>query len=252
MSALVDHDIVWDWDEHKAAGKLGGDDFLTHRREPIEAPVAGRLSMAGSTASIRQADGWRTVLLELGELVGARSRDVAKGDVIAKAGKLWVHAHDLAPGAPATVHTRSRWIAPTKPAGGEGTPIQPDQAKEPTMIITKNVRKGVGEYYMFSTASTVSLSPELSTLNADDRRFWDGVAAELAREAGIVITEYDDTPNGGWFMRDQLALRVAGMPAGFPLTPDKPWHVGGGTAASIDYAALAKAVNDDAAARMAN
>lgn len=124
MTALIDHRIVWDFDEHKAAGKLGGDDFLTKRGEDVEAPVEGWLTMSGTTASIRQADNWRTVLLELGELVGARSRYVHVGDVIAHAGAMFVHAHDLAPGDPATKHTRSRWItSPLAPAGGDTTPV---------------------------------------------------------------------------------------------------------------------------------
>lgn len=132
MSSLISHRIAWDFDAHKAAGKLGGDDFLTYNGEKVEAPVSGWLTMSGSTAVIRQADGWRTVLLELGSLVGVRSREVVRGEEIARAGQMFVHAHDLAPGATSTQHTRSRWITASRPAGGNGSPITVDETSGTT------------------------------------------------------------------------------------------------------------------------
>lgn len=150
---LRDHRIAWDFPSHVEAGKRGGDDLLTFQGERIEAPVTGRLTMSGSTASIRQADSWRTVLLELGGLVGARSRDVVEGEIIATAGRLWVHAHELAPGDPATKHTRARWLPDLDPAGETGTPITPDETQESDMLILRTPQHGI---YTVSPGCVVS------------------------------------------------------------------------------------------------
>jgi hypothetical protein len=110
-------------------------------------------------------------------------------------------------------------------AGG-GTSII-GQEVEPILSITRIIRKGVGEFIMYTSPTTVSLTRELSTATPKDRAFEEGVAATIALATGLgdsyKIPTIDDSPNGGWYLRDQIAGRVAGMPTDFPLSPTNPY-----------------------------
>jgi hypothetical protein len=107
-------------------------------------------------------------------------------------------------------------------------PIKPIPRRNPKVLsITRITRKGVGEHLMFTSASHVSMTVELSTAKKEDREFWFRVARELANASGYgpdyLIPTIDDSNNGGWFMRNQIAHRIAGMPADFPLSPTRPY-----------------------------
>jgi len=104
--------------------------------------------------------------------------------------------------------------------------------EEDDMPVCRVWWEGHGEHYLFAFPTRVTLSPELSMLKGEKRAFWDRTAARL--NGGRVPDTLDCTPDGSWFMRDQFANLVAGMPMDFPLTPDTPYdalaHIGGGTA----------------------
>lgn len=108
-------------------------------------------------------------------------------------------------------------------------PIPPKRKVNTVLAIVRFYLKGVGEYIMYASASTVSLSPELSTLSPADRAFNLGIAVTIAKFAGLDIKTaddipyYDDTPNKGWYMFHQLAAVTAGMPATYPLATTNPY-----------------------------
>ncbi len=135
----------------------------------------------------------------------------------------------------------------TGTAGSNGTPIDNGGASAPrkkanTMEITHHVLAGVGEFYMFTSPTIVSLSPELSTLTADNRKFQGDVAIALAALTNQTIESYDDTPNKGWYIRNQLAARIAGMPSDFPLSPTNPYRASGSTPVVMDWSPLLAAI----------
>ncbi len=133
-------------------------------------------------------------------------------------------------------------------AGGgstSGSNTQPnaiiDVHQEDTdMRIIHSIRAGVGEYIVFASPTRVELSPELSTLPASERQFHINVAAA---QNGKTLDVWDETANGSWYQRDQLARTMAGMPADFPLSPTNPWErPTGGSGAVFDQAALVAAL----------
>lgn len=144
-------------------------------------------------------------------------------------------------------------------AGDEGSPIPPVRRFPKVLSITRVIRKGVGEHIMFASPTQVSLTRELSTAPKADRDFWFRVAGELARAAGYgenyTIPTFDDSPNGGWYVRDQIANRIAGMPAGFPLSEKNPYdplgRVQGGGGQPFDPAAILTAIAEVPAATRA-
>lgn len=95
------------------------------------------------------------------------------------------------------------------------------------LAIARILRSGVGEFYLFASPKQVSISRELSMLSPTDRAFEDGVMRSVASASGY-STGYtppllDDSPNGGWYLRNQVGFKVAGMPLNFPLSPTNPY-----------------------------
>jgi hypothetical protein len=125
-----------------------------------------------------------------------------------------------------TDHLGNHKIVLASFAGG-GTKIIEKEESEAMVSITRIVRKGVGEFIMYASPTTVSLTRELSTAKPEDRAFEEGIAATIARAAGLgdsyKIPLIDDSPNGAWYLRDRIAGRIAGMPNGFPLSPTNPY-----------------------------
>ena len=95
----------------------------------------------------------------------------------------------------------------------------------PVISVARIIRKGVGEHIMYASGAGVRLSVELSMLTATDRTFHIGVAksVRVAADLPAEIPTIDDTPNGGWYIRNQLAAAAAGMPADYPLSPSNPF-----------------------------
>ncbi len=128
---------------------------------------------------------------------------------------------------------------------------------EDDMIVKRIRRNGIGEHYLFVSPTTVSLSRELSTLAPADRDFEDRVATAI--NGGQTPDFWDETPNGSWYLRNQLASRVAGMPTDYPLSPTNPYRptaTGGpiktDPPAQVNADTLAAALANNLAARLAN
>lgn len=96
------------------------------------------------------------------------------------------------------------------------------------LAIARILRSGVGEHYLFVSPTRVSMSPELSMLSPGDRAFQDNVMRIIAQSAGYPAGYtpplVDDSANGGWWLRDQIANRIAGMPSGYALSPTNPYQ----------------------------
>jgi hypothetical protein len=125
----------------------------------------------------------------------------------------------------------------TTTAGDDPTPFppEPQSRRVPQMIIFFSYRSGVGEYLVYATATRVSLSAELSAAPSGVRPAAIQFALTLAKVSGLDyatesdIPRVDDTPNGGWFLRNQIAYVVAGMPSTFPLSQSSPYSAPGGS-----------------------
>jgi len=152
------------------------------------------------------------------------------------------------------VHERDqfgRW-RPVDPAGRFGSfagskpvPIPEIQRRQKMMSIVRVIRKGVGEHFLWVSPTRVSLSVELSTASKDDRAFWFRVAEAQAAALGQDgIPVFDDSNNGGWFLRNDYAFRASGMPASFPLSPTNSFNAFAGVSATatVDEEAIAAAV----------
>jgi len=135
------------------------------------------------------------------------------------------------------------------PAGGDGTIII-EKRVNPVLSVTHVTRKGVGEFIMYASATMVRLTPELSTHPDKDRRAFEfRVASAIAQAVGLPaeIPTIDDSANGGWYVRDQLASAAAGMPAKFPLSPTNPFNAikhfsSAGGSSSMDADAIVSGV----------
>jgi len=138
-------------------------------------------------------------------------------------------------------------------AAGDSELITPE---EDDMIVKRIRRDGVGEFYLFVSPTIVSLSRELSTLSPDDRAFEDRVAT--AMNGGRTPDYWDETPNGSWYLRNQLAGKAAGMPTDYPLTPTNPYRAGTvgpikvEPPAQVNVESIGKALAADLAARLAS
>lgn len=109
----------------------------------------------------------------------------------------------------------------TSIAGTGDRVVFQEKEDEMTLQIKHIYRKGVGEFILYASPTRVSLSKELSTLPAKDRTFEVNVATKL--NGGEAPEFWDETPNGGWYWRNQLAARIAGMPGDYPLSTTNPF-----------------------------
>ncbi|HWK26159.1 MAG TPA: M23 family metallopeptidase [Solirubrobacter sp.] len=142
------------------------------------------------------------------------------------------------------------------PADWAAASTQPITTEEDDMIVKRIRRDGIGEFYLFVSPTIVSLSRELSTLSADARAFEDRVATAL--NGGRTPDYWDETPNGSWYLRNQLAAKVAGMPTDYPLAPGKPFQhlvtvpgaIKDNPPAGVDAETIAAAVADELAERL--
>ncbi|MBX3094301.1 MAG: M23 family metallopeptidase [Cryobacterium sp.] len=94
------------------------------------------------------------------------------------------------------------------------------------LTIVRILRKGIGEHFMYVSPTTVRVTKELSTATAEDRAFEHRVARALAAATGAAEADpplVDDSHNGSWYLRNQLAGLIAGMPPDYPLAPDRPY-----------------------------
>lgn len=115
------------------------------------------------------------------------------------------------------------------PLALSGSPIIPTYLETKVAIaIAQTVRAGVGLHYMFASPTRVTLSPELSMMSAADRAFQDSIMRATAMASGYpanyVPPVIDDSPNGGWFLRNQIANLISGMPTNFALAPGNPYQ----------------------------
>jgi len=126
--------------------------------------------------------------------------------------------------------------------------------EEDDMIVKHIRRDGIGEHYLFVSPAIVSLSRELSMLSPSDRAFEDRVATTL--NDGRTPEFWNETPNKSWYLRNQLAARVAGMPTDYPLSPTNPYRAGTvgviktDPPAQVTAATIATAVADKLAERL--
>ena len=231
--------VSCDWPCHIARGSGGGTDYAVSVGTPIQASFDGVLTnrppvqfpASGNTAILTRADGVAFYHLHLSAFVSPGP--VSQGDVIGYTGGAYgapgsgsstgphLHANAFVENAIRDVHD---FFITT--ASSNATPISPTQRKvNPVLSVTRILRKGVGEFIMFTSATRVSLSREISVISATDRAFELGVASTLAVAVGLPaeIPVMDDTANGGWFYRNQLAGLAAGMPADYPLAPGNPF-----------------------------
>lgn len=114
------------------------------------------------------------------------------------------------------------------PAGDDYSPILiVKEDKMSALAIFRSIRVGVGEFLVYASPAQVMLSRELSTIPAADRDFEFRVAQSLALAAGLgaayEIPVIDDSQNGGWYLLNQIAGRIAGMPADYPLSSTNPF-----------------------------
>lgn len=111
----------------------------------------------------------------------------------------------------------------------------------PVISVTRILRTGVGEFIMYASPAGVRLTAELSTMKPEDRAFQIGVAeaVRVAADLPAALPVIDDSANGGWYIRNQLALAAAGMPNTFPLSPTNPWVAGGTSDQSVILTAIA-------------
>jgi len=215
MNIYADRKFGWNWQQHIDNGYLGGDDMKTAPGEDVFAPVAGLLTRTLHSATITEADGWKTQALELAST--AASRIVKVGDKIGTAGTKWVHWHSL---DPAKTRHPARFLNPPPAKENEDMPhllkyiastphkwIEADFLKHEYTII----EPGTFEYAVIENQVNIRSRTDFDLINdpAWGQSFGNGQYRNITK-------------------------------------PDTP------STATIDYAALAKAVNDDAARRLAS
>jgi len=213
MNIYADRKFGWNWQQHIDNGYLGGDDMKTAPGEDVFAPVAGLLTRTLHSATITETDGWKTQALELAST--AASRIVKVGDKIGTAGTKWVHWHSL---DPAKTRHPARFL-------------NPPPAKE------NNHMRHLLKY----TSATPDMWIEIDFLD----HTYTLIAPGSFEDA---VVNNDVAAGRRW---DEIADPDWGQSFGNGqyrniTKPDTP------SSANDDYAALAKAVNDDAARRLAS
>lgn len=122
--------------------------------------------------------------------------------------------------------------ARTDTSGGGVTPFPPTpetRKVNPVLSICFSYRSGVGQFLMYVSSTRVSLTPELSGMTAANKASQVNTALAIAKAVGLPYTTeaqipvLDDSPNGGWYLRNQLALAAASMPSTFALSPSNPY-----------------------------
>lgn len=111
--------------------------------------------------------------------------------------------------------------------GSSTDPTQQPMEATVALAIAQVLRSGVGAHYLFVSPTRVSLSQELSTLSPVNRSVEDNIMRAIAEAAGYPAGYnpplIDDTPYGGWYIRNQIAGTIAGMPPTYPLSPSNPY-----------------------------
>lgn len=140
------------------------------------------------------------------------------------------------------------YVGPITTTAGDGGvtpfPPEPEEPRKVNPVISVNFcyRSGHGQYIMYTSATRVSLTQELSSLVATNpglRAQLVNTAIALGKTAGLPLTNeasipvLDDTPNSGWYLRNQLAYVAAGMPSSYALSPTNPWQISLGIAGAL-------------------
>ncbi|TFD27531.1 M23 family metallopeptidase [Cryobacterium cryoconiti] len=239
------------WLNHLArtGGKRPGIDLVAQTPQPVYAPTDGVMERrpndgsAGNSCRFwhKQNAGWADVFSHLSTYVGRNMQEFKQGDLIAYTGDTGgvtahLHRHLLNP-AGVRCNPWDYFISSTSPAGLDETPL-PELSKDTDMQIFK-VAGGaialVGEHtaLVYGSAS----GGNAFSIGSNEKAFG-AVGGLSADELTTIVREAQGRRND--LVRDVAAAVAKALPA----------SVGGSTPA-IDYAALAKAVNDDAARRLA-
>lgn len=126
------------------------------------------------------------------------------------------------------------YLGPITTTAGDGgyQPILETRKVNPVISIFFSYRSGVGQFLVYVSSTRVSITSELSTATPANRSMAVNTALEIARASGLPYTQeseipvLDDTPNGGWYLRNQVAYAATGMPSTFALSPSNPYQIG--------------------------
>jgi hypothetical protein len=262
----ADWRVSCDWACHIARGSGGGTDYAVGVGTPIYASFDGVLTNrppvqypnSGNTAILTAPNGLAFYHLHLYRFVAPGPKKL--GDLIGYTGGAYgavgsgastgphLHANAYFNGA---IHDVHDFFTETKTAGSSGTaiPVTPDvpKPKEDDMvhIYVQDQVKGVGSYAWIAVVGG-GVKDGMFEVSPADRSPWErfksvyNTAAQKMGERSIGDADMVGVDPTGYQSVIEAYRNVYPVPGA------------AGAPAVIDYAALAKAVNDDAARRLAS
>jgi hypothetical protein len=126
------------------------------------------------------------------------------------------------------------YVGPITTTAGDGLepfPPKPERKVNPVIAVFFSYRSGVGQFLVYVSATRVSVTQELSTASPANRTAAVNTALAIAKAAGLPyaseseIPVIDDTANGSWYFRNQIAYAATGMPSTYTLSASTPYQV---------------------------
>lgn len=230
--------VGWTWDQHRAAGYAGGTDYIFYPSDgDITAAAAGRVTYGagqngftpGNAIILTLADGRQINYREVASILAKNGAVVARGQSIGRANKAgrWPHIDAVVGGVRVPFEPL---VNTSTSIAGTGTVIPITGEEMSSLELVKGANDPTGAiYFSVDRASRYHLSTQA-----------------ILNDYSAYIT---GCKNSGNTLANPDVQVVASLESFGPIVPSA---VTTDTPVAIDYAALVKAVNDDAAKRLAS